>query len=127
VADRRLDPVSADFVADDAGGFESSDDIENQVAFSYSIPVGSWEGDPLLGHRFDELANARDIPEDRNRLRDLAKDAVKWLVDLGLITRVDVVVEQHRPGSVAFQVDYYTPGSKVARKAGPFLIPVGAV
>lgn len=127
MADRYLDPVTGDYEDAANGGFASSEDIENQIAFSYLIPVGSWEGDPLLGHRFAEIDRATDTIENRNRLRDLAKDAVKWLVDLGSLERVDVTVESWRAGSVAFHVDYYTPASKTARKAGPFLVAVGAI
>ncbi len=127
MSDRRLDPVTADFVDGTAGGFESSEDIENQIAFCYSIAVGSWEGDPELGHRFDELARATDTSENRARLRDLAEQAAQWLVDAGSLERVTVYAESLRAGSVAFQVDYYTPGNKKPRPAGPFLVPVGAV
>jgi phage gp46-like protein len=126
VSDRRLDPVTGDLVDGSAGGFELCEDIENQIAFSYLIARGSWEGDPELGHRFDELAQGRDIPEDRARLKDLARDAVQWLIDLGKLTRVDVDVESIKPGAVAFQVDYYVPGSDKPRPAGPYLIALGA-
>ena len=125
MADRYLDPVTADFEDAARGAFESSEDIENQIAFSYLVPLGSWEGDTTLGHRFDELARATDTSENRNRLRDLAKDAVKWLMDDGKLTRVDVTVESLGDGKVAFQVDYYTPDSKMPKKAGPFLVAVG--
>lgn len=126
MSDRRLDPVTGDFVSAPAGAFESCLDIENQIAFSYCIPVGSWEGDPELGHRFDELARTTDTSENRNRLRDLALRAVDWLVDLGLLERVEVDVDSYKAGAAAFQVDYYTPGSTRARKAGPFLVSLGA-
>ncbi len=126
MSDRRLDPVSGDFVSAPGGGFEACDDIENQVAFSYLVPVGSWEGDSTLGHRFDELANATNTTENRNRLRDLARAAVQWLFDLGRLESVDIIVEEFGPDSVAFQVDYRTPGATTSRRTGPFLVPVGA-
>lgn len=126
MADRYLDPVTGDFVAAAKGAFESSEDIANMIAFSYLVPRGSWEGDPELGHRFDELAQATDTVENRNRLRDLAEDAVRWLLDLGKLSRVVVEVESYGPMRAAFQVDYYTPASKLPKKAGPFLVAVGA-
>jgi phage gp46-like protein len=126
VSDRRLDPVSGDFVDGAAGGFESCDDIENQIAASYCIAAGSWEGDPTLGHRFDELARATNTVENRSRLRDLARAAVQWLFDLGLLERVEISSEEIKPDAVAFQVDYYVPGSEKPRPAGPFLVAVGA-
>ena len=126
MSDRRLDPVTADFVDGSAGGFESCDDIENQVAFSLLVPLGSWEGDPLLGHRLGELDRATNTVENRNRLRSIVLDAVAWLVDLGKLARVEVTVESHSATAAAYQLDYYTPGDNSPRKAGPFLVPLGA-
>lgn len=126
MADRRLDPVTGDFVAASRGGFELCDDIENQIAFSFMIARGSWEGDPDLGHRFAEIARSLDEVESRNRLRDLARDAVKWLIESGKLESVEIIAESFRPGGVAFQLDYRTPGSKVLKSAGGFLVPTGA-
>lgn len=126
MSDRRIDPVNEDFVSAAGGAFESSDNIENQIAFSYSIPVGSWEGDPTLGHRFDELARATNTQENRNRLNDLAGQAVQWLLDLGSLASIEVFNEVISPDGVAFEVDYYLPGDNKPRRAGPFLVPVGA-
>lgn len=126
MSDRRLDPVTGDFVSASGGRFESCPDLDNQVAFSYSIAVGSWEGDPTLGHRFDELANATDTQENRNLLRDLAELAVDWLVTLGKLVKAVATVESWGGGVVAFQVDLYKPGQKFPTKAGPFFVSVGA-
>lgn len=125
MSDRRLDPVSGDFVSAPGGAFESCADVDNMVAFSFSIAVGSWEGDPELGHRFDELANAIDTQEDRNRLRDLAALAVAWIVKLGLLAKVETFAESLGGGAVAFEVDLYKPNVKLPTKAGPFLVPIG--
>jgi phage gp46-like protein len=123
--DRKLDPVTADFVDESRGAFEQCDSVENKVAFSYLIPVGSWEGDPALGHRFDELANATDTQANRNLLRDFARQAVQWLIDGGELDRVEVIVERLKPSAVAFQVDYYLPGKAQPRRVS-LLVPVGA-
>jgi phage gp46-like protein len=123
--DRTLDPTTADFVDAAAGAFKTSDGIDNQIAFSYMIEQGTWEGDPDLGHRFAELARVTNTQENRNRLRDLAKQAVQWLIDLGAIDSVEVFDEVISADGVAFEVDYYLPNDKTARRAGPFLIPVG--
>lgn len=124
--DRRLDPVTEDFVAALNGAFEGCDVIENQIAFSYLIEFGSWEGDPTLGHKFKQLAKATNTAENRNLLRDLAKQAVQWLLDSGALASVEITDEVIGADGVAFEVDYYVPNAKTARKAGPFLIPVGA-
>lgn len=126
MADRRIDTITEDYVAAAKGGFEQCEDIETQVAYSYKIALGEWEGDPTFGHRLNELAKATDTSENRNRLRDLARAALDWLVDLGKISQVDALVESWGAGKVVFQVEYYVPGSKRPKKAGPFLVPVGA-
>jgi len=126
VSDRLLDPVAEDFVAAAGGGFAPSEDVDNMIAFSYLIAQGSWEGDPTLGHGFNELANATDTQENRNRLRDLAAQAVAWIVKLGLLSKVETFAESFGGGRVAFQVDVYKPGQRFPVKAGPFLVSVGA-
>lgn len=126
MADRRLDPVTEDFVDGDGGGFETCDVIENKVAMSFKIPRGSWEGDPSLGHRFAELDRATNTSANRLRLEDLCRDAIKWLTDSGEISDVVVQVDDFGSDKVAFQVDYRIPGAGKNTKAGPFLIPVGA-
>jgi phage gp46-like protein len=124
--DRKLYPVTEDFLDEDNGAFELCDAIENKIAFTYLIEAGSWEGDPRLGHGFAELARAKNTPESRNRLRDLAEQAIQWLIDLGEVESVTVTVEEFKADAAAFQVDYYTPGNTRPRRVGPFLIPVGA-
>lgn len=123
--DRKLDPVTEDFVDATAGAFLEVDAIENQIAFSYLIEQGAWEGDPDLGHRFKELARVTNTVENRNRLRDLARQAVQWLIDTGAIESIEITDEVIGADGVAFEVDYYLPNQKTARRAGPFLVPVG--
>lgn len=127
--DRKLDPVTGDFVNAAGGEFEQCEWIENAIGFSFMIPVGSWEGDPTLGHEFAELDRAQNTQENRNRLRDLAKKAIKWLVDGGFVETVTVTVEQAATVAgmdrVPWQVDYTRPGQKTVQRVGPFLIPVG--
>lgn len=126
MSDRRIDPTTGDFVSAAKGGFATSDDIENQVAFSFLVERGSWEGDPELGHRFAELAREVDTQANRRRFADLAVDAVRWLIDAGKLDHVDVTVESWGAGIVVFQIDYFTPGTPAPRKAGPFLVATGA-
>lgn len=127
--DRKLDPVSADFVSAAGGAYETCDVVENQIAFSLLVPRGSWEGDPELGHGLAELDRAQNTVENRNRLRDIVATALQWLIDLGSIERVDVTVETRSSAAgmdgVAWEVDYYTPGAQKPKTVGPFLISVG--
>jgi phage gp46-like protein len=129
MSDRKLDEVTGDFRSAAGGGFESCDVIENQIAFSYKIAAGSWEGDPELGHRFSELDNAENSQANRNRLAELARLAVQWLIDLGALDRVEVTVDDSAAfqsiDQVPFEIDYYLPEAQQPRRAGPFLISVG--
>jgi phage gp46-like protein len=129
MSDRKLDEVTGDFRAADGGGFEQCDVLENQIAFSFKIPLGSWEGDPELGHRLGELEREPNTAANRNRLRDLARLALQWLIDLGSLETVDVTVDDSQDvqsmGRVPFEVDYKPAGAQRARRAGPFLISVG--
>jgi len=124
--DRFLDPVTEDFVDDEGGAFFTDDVVLNKLAMSYKIPRGSWEGDPDLGHGFDELSRATDTAQNRLRLKNLAEAAAQWLIDSGELAKVVVTVEQFQPGAVAFEVDAYKPGQKNPITAGPFAVPVGA-
>ncbi len=122
--DRKIDPKTGDFVAVPGGAFQLADVLENKLALSFTVPRGSWEGDPDLGHRFAEVARAKDLPVTRQRIADLAQDAVAWLIQSGELDHVDVLVESFQPGKVAFEVDAFPPaGDKV--HAGPFFVSVG--
>lgn len=129
MSDRKLDEVTGDFRAAPGGGFEQCDVLENQIAFSFKIPLGSWEGDPDLGHRFAELDRAENSAANRNRLADLARLAVQWLIDDGSLESIEVTVDDSEDvqsmGRVPFEVDYKPAGAQRARRAGPFLISVG--
>lgn len=127
MSDRRLDPVTEDFVAASGGAFDSCDVVENKVVMSLKNAQGEWEGDSTLGHRFAELARATNTTANQLRLRDLAVDAVQWLIDSGEITDVTADVDTFSPDSAAFELHYTITGAtNGARKAGPFLVPVGA-
>ncbi len=126
--DRQIDPVTLDYVNSTTkpGAFEEVDVLENQIVISFFVALTEWEGDPDTGNRFGELARATDTAENRKRLEDLAKDALRWLVDDGSLETVNVLVEQFRPGGVAFQVDAYKPGKRVREPLPTLFVPVGA-
>jgi phage gp46-like protein len=122
---RKIDPVTRDFVLASGGKFDRSDVIENKIALSFLEEFGAWEGDAELGHRFAELARATDTAENRLRMKDLGRQALKWLLDSGELERVEVTVETYGGGRVAFQVDAYQAGGRLVR-VGPLLVSVGA-
>jgi len=119
---RRINPTSADFGVTTSRRFEPGDPLRNKLFLAYSLPLGTWEGDPLIGHRFGELARAKDDPGARQRLRDLAVEAAGWLVAAGDLDRVEVAVEYFAPGKLALEVDAYPAGGGAAIPVGPFFI-----
>lgn len=127
--DRLINPTTGDVQDGPAGGFVEYDELANQIIMSYEIELGSWEGDPLLGHRFAELARALDTVETRGRIADFAVEAVQWLLDLGALSRIEVDVVDgsvYGPGIVAFQPRCYAPGAaKPVAGVGLQLVSVG--
>lgn len=124
--DRLIDPVTGDVQSAPAGGFVLDEDLANKVVLSYLIPLGSWEGDPTFGHRFNELARAIDTIETRKRVGDFALQAVQWLLASGELAEVDVEVRSYGPGVVAFQALCFKPGEKnPLAGVGLQFVPVG--
>jgi phage gp46-like protein len=123
--DRKIDPVTLDYVDDGRGGFVECDVLENQIVISFSVAFGSWEGDPTLGHRLGELARAVDSDLNRRRMADLGREALAWLVADGSLESVECIVEQYDRGKVAFQVIAYRLGEESPVPLPSFLVPVG--
>lgn len=123
--DRKIDPVTLDYVSDGRGGFVEVDVVENQIVVSFSVAFGEFEGDATLGHRLGELARATDSDLNRRRMADLAREALAWLVEDGSLESVAVVVESYDRGKVAFQVSAYRPGQSAAIPLPAFLVSVG--
>jgi phage gp46-like protein len=125
-SDRLINPETGDVQDAPGGGFVEDDELANQIIFSYSIELGTWEGDRTMGHRFAELARATDTPETQARLKDLAAEPVQWLLDLGLLSRIEVDVMTFGPGIVAFQPRCYAPSAKKpVAGIGLFKVSVG--
>ncbi len=124
MSDRYINPVTEDFGDIAEGGYIEDDPVLNKLAFSFKVAKGSWEGDPEIGHRFDELARATDTIDNRRLLRIFAIEAAQWIVDDGDLDTIDVTVESHGAGLIAFQVVGMKAGRQV--KAGPFIRPFGA-
>lgn len=47
--DRRIDPVTRDYIQDGAGGYETTTTIATKMYFQIVVPRNSWHGDPELG------------------------------------------------------------------------------
>ena len=124
--DREISPITGDFLPGPRGSFALGDVLKNKLALTYLVPLGTWEGDPGIGHRFGELARAGDTADTRLRLADLARQAAQWLIDAGDLLSVDVNVESGtQRGQVLFEVDAYPPGGAAPISVGPFFVAVG--
>lgn len=126
MSDRRIDPVTRDFVTAAGGAFEECDVIENQIAAAFSIAKGSWEGDPEFGHRFDELDGEKNTVENRRKAEQFAVEAVEFLLRDGSLERAVATVEEYNRTGIAFQLDAYLPGSTQRLPLERFFVPLGA-
>lgn len=122
--DRKIDPVTGDFVSAPGGRFAECDPLENILALVFLLDRGAWEGDIELGNRFAELRRATVADGAERRLEDLVRDAVQWLVDEGEIEEIKVTVERYARGMFAFEVDV-TPVGRRKFAVGPFYVPFG--
>lgn len=123
--DRKIDPITLDYVDDGKGGFVEVDVLENQIVLSFSVDAGLWEGDPTFGHRLRELSRAVDSDLNRRRLADLGREALVWLVENGSLSSVECVVESFGFGKVAFQVNAFRAGEESPVPLPSFLVSVG--
>jgi phage gp46-like protein len=121
--DRKIDPVTLDYVDAVNGKFEEVDVLENQIVVSAMIVLKAWEGDPTLGLR--EMERSTDTDVTRRRLRDLLLEAFQWLVQDGSLASVDAEVQQYANGRVAFQVSAFRPGERSPVPLPSFLVSVG--
>lgn len=123
--DRKIDPVTLDYVDGVNGKFEEVDVLENQIVVSVMVAIKDWEGDPAIGSRLREMERTTDTDVNRRRMRDLLLEALQWLVEDGSLASVDAEVEQYANGRVAFQVSAYRPGERQPVPLPTFLISVG--
>ncbi len=70
-----------------------------------------WWGDALAGFshgsRLWLLQRARASAETASRAREYAREALAWMVDEGLVSRVDVTAERTATHTIALTVDLY--------------------
>lgn len=121
---RAIDPTTHDFVRTPGRRFASGDPLLNKLVLAYQVPLGTWEGDPAIGHRFGELARWKNDAGARTRLHDLAVEAAGWLIADGDLERVEVTVEEYSRGKLAFEVQAYPPGALQPVPFGPVFVPV---
>jgi len=79
-----------------------------------------WWGDATvsndkIGSRLWLLAREKVLPATINRAREYALEALQWLIDDGVASRVDVMAERRGIDGIALAATIYrTDGSKIA-------------
>ena len=122
--DRLIDPTRGDLVRVARGMFAKGDVLWNKIAFSLCVALGSWEGDPTIGHRFGELARAVESESTEHDIRDRVQAALQWLLDEGELQSLAIDVERQAPGRWAFQgTARSATGAEVP--FGPYFVEVG--
>lgn len=112
--DFKIDPVTRDFVADGAGGWETSDDSRGAVLCQLETRYQAWAGDPTAGSRIAEMMESGDPLEER-ALLDEVRRALQVLVDAGVISELVVNGDRDEAGRLAVLIYYRdsTTGSPV--------------
>lgn len=99
--DRRIDPVTRDYVDDGRGSFETTTTIEPQLYHQLQGRLNEWAGDPDAGndsHLIPRKASAGNLL----RFKDAYQAALQPFIDAGLAA--DLQVEVEREGLNRFAV-----------------------
>jgi len=94
--DRKLDPSTGDYVADDAGGWETTRSAQNAIYHQIKGELDRWVGDPQAGSRFYTLARAKSSVRTPQVVVDIARQALARLVAVGRITAPEIETERDR-------------------------------
>lgn len=74
----------------------SCDTIANNVYLSLMVPQGSWFHNPRFGSRLHLLRRAKNTPRTALLAREYALEALRWLLDTGRASAVEVTVQVDR-------------------------------
>jgi phage gp46-like protein len=110
---RYVDPKTGAYVDGPNGTWKEGDELEMKIAFSLENDLGAWEGDPQLGNELFTLERETAGPGTAQRLKDLVKRALQWLIDEGELETVEVDVElvENTDGIFyAFEARSFAPG-----------------
>ena len=67
-----------------------------------------------IGSRLWLLSRAKILPDTFNRAREYAQEALQWLIDDGVCSKVDVLAERYGVDGLALQCTIYrTEGTKI--------------
>ena len=76
--------------------FDSAEDIMNNVFLSLMIKRGSWFQNPEFGSRLHLLQRAKNTEKTAALAEEYCKEALRWLIDTGRATRIDVHTQRDR-------------------------------
>jgi phage gp46-like protein len=93
--DRRIDPVTRDYIDDGAGGYLETQSLETAVIHQALDHYGADPGDPLAGSRYHELAQRTNGDVTRGEARNAIGVALQPLISAGLASNLRLVVEQN--------------------------------
>lgn len=74
--------------------FDKADTIMNNVYLSLMVRRGSFFQNPEFGSRLHELSREKNTEHTASLVREYCKEALKWLIDCGRATKVDVYTER---------------------------------
>ncbi len=88
--DRKLDPITHDYIPDGAGGFETTETIETEMQHQILDRFAMWWGDPSAGSMLYMLAQANLGERDRLLAKRYSEVALQSIVDGGRATNLRV-------------------------------------
>lgn len=101
--DRKLNPITGDYVQDGAGGYEYTTTIATKVYHQLRTRRGSWWGDPDAGSDL-YLVTDRGLSQDSVVFaKNAVRTALQRFVDLGLAKDVAVEAQADARGRLTLQ------------------------
>jgi len=79
--------------------FEKSEDIMNNVYLSLMVRKGSFFQNPDFGSRLHLLKRAKNTEQTAALAREYCKEALRWLLNTGRATKIDVYSERDLGGA----------------------------
>jgi phage gp46-like protein len=76
--------------------FDPAEDIMNNVFLSLMVKRGSWFQNPEFGSRLHLLQRAKNTEKTAALAEEYCKEALRWLMDTGRATRIDVHTQRDR-------------------------------
>jgi len=76
--------------------FDPAEDIMNNVFLSLMVKRGSWFQNPDFGSRLHLLQRAKNTEKTAALAEEYCKEALRWLIDTGRATRIDVHTQRDR-------------------------------